>query len=335
MISTRWLEKRQPHWKRLEELVRRSDRRGVSALSHSELQELGLLYRQIASDLGTVREDAASRHVAAYLNQLLGRTHNLVYMSRKPRLAQVATFFRYTYPAVFRETLPYTVAAFVLFVTAAIAAVLVSLSDPGFQRFLIGDRMADTIERREMWTHSIVTVKPLASSAIMTNNMAVAFAAFAGGIMAGLGTIYILLTNGVLMGVIATATWQSGMAVQLWSFVAPHGVLELPAIFIAGGSGLMLGRALLFPGLLPRRDALSRAAIQAVRLLMGTIPMLVVAGIVEAFLSPSFLPSPVKFVFAGVVGVLLVGYLTGTAKQPSTQTQAGVPVPHPTSGPAP
>src|SRR5260370_33659870 len=98
--------------------------------------------------------------------------------------------------------------------------------------------MMETIEKKEMWTQSIVTIKPLAASGIMTNNLAVSFATFAMGITAGIGTIWMMVTNGMLIGVIGAATWQAGMALQLWSFVAPHGVLELPAIFIAGGAGV-------------------------------------------------------------------------------------------------
>jgi uncharacterized membrane protein SpoIIM required for sporulation len=107
--------------------------------------------------------------------------------------------------------------------------------------------MIETIEQRQMWTDSIVTIKPLASSGIMTNNLSVAFSMFALGITGGLGTIWMLAVNGLLLGVIGAATARAGMALQLWSFVAPHGVLELPAIFIAGGAGLEIARGLLFP----------------------------------------------------------------------------------------
>ena len=105
--------------------------------------------------------------------------------------------------------------------------------------------MSDTIERGEMWTRSILSVKPLASSAIMTNNLSVSFAAFAGGMLAGIGTVYMMMFNGVLMGVIAVACHRAGMSLSLWSFIAPHGALELPAIFIAGGAGLLLAKGLL------------------------------------------------------------------------------------------
>src|SRR5215469_2936618 len=102
MISTRWLAKRKPHWQRLEQLVGRSGPRGAAALAHDELQELGLLYRQTASDLATVREDITSRPLTAYLNQLLARAHNLIYMGRRPRLDGIIRFYVDSYPRAFR-----------------------------------------------------------------------------------------------------------------------------------------------------------------------------------------------------------------------------------------
>jgi uncharacterized membrane protein SpoIIM required for sporulation len=308
MITVRWLEKRKPYWARLEQLVQKSSR-GIAALSHQELQELSLLYRQTASDLAAIREDATNKQLSAYLNQLLGRAHNLIYMGHKPKISALAHFYRDTYPNVFRETLPQTLLALSIFAVTAVAAWLLTIRDPAFAHRLLGAHMIETIEQRHMWTDSIVTIKPLASSGIMTNNLSVAFSTFALGITAGLGTIWMLAMNGLLLGVIGAATARAGMALQLWSFVAPHGVLELPAIFIAGGAGLEIARGLLFPGLLSRRDSLAEAGARAARLLLGTIPMLVVAGLIEGFFSPSSAPVAMKFALAGVLFAALLTYL--------------------------
>lgn len=305
-------------------LVERS-RKGVSALSHSELQELGLLYRQTASDLAAVREDAASRQLATYLNQLLGRCHNLIYLGHKPKVSGIVRFYRDTYPQVFRETLPQTLLVVAIFVFAGIIAWVVTLHDPAFAYRLLGPRMMETIEQRQMWTESIITVKPLASSGIMTNNLSVAFTTFALGITAGIGTVYMVIVNGVLMGVIGAATWKAGMALQLWSFVAPHGVLELPAIFIAGGAGLEIARGMLFPGLLPRKLSLSRAGGRAARLLLGTIPMLIIAGVIEGFFSPSGAPVAMKFGLAAVLFLALAAYLFLSAKPRATNAAHPLP----------
>jgi uncharacterized membrane protein SpoIIM required for sporulation len=319
MISTRWLEKRKIYWARLEQLVDRSNKGGVSALDHRELQELGLLYRQTASDLATVREDVTSNQLSFYLNQLLGRAHNLIYMGHKQKISGLVRFYTQTFPQVFRETFPQTFLAFLIFAVTGVATWAVTIHDPAFAHRMLGPEMMATIEKREMWTKSIVTVKPLAASGIMTNNLAVCFTAFAMGITAGLGTINMMVTNGMLIGVIGAATWQSGMALQLWSFVAGHGALELPAIFISGGAGLEIARGMLFPGLLPRRESLALAGGRAARLMIGIIPMLVVAGIIEGFVSPSGLAIPLKFLLSGVLLTALITYLTRVGlPQPET-----------------
>jgi uncharacterized membrane protein SpoIIM required for sporulation len=319
VISTRWLEKRRPHWLRLEQLVAISGRSSIASLKSTELQELALLYRQSASDLATVREDPASKQLAVYLNQLLGRAHNLIYMGRRQNRRGIWTFYRDIYPVIFRQTFADTFAAFVLFLAAAFAGFLMGMADPSFTRHFLGPQMIDTIERHEMWTHSIVTIKPLASSAILTNNISVALSTFALGITAGMGTVWMMLLNGLMMGVVAVACWREGMSLPLWSFVAAHGVLELPAIFIAGGAGIGIAKGLLFPGSLPRRESLVRAGRRSVQLVLGTIPMLLVAGIVEGFVSPTDLPYALKFLLAGALATILVLYLL---RRPSVDAAA-------------
>ncbi len=307
MISTSWLQKRRPYWARIDELLSRSGGSGVRALTHPELQELALLYRQTASDLATIREDASSRNLAHYLNQLLGRAHNLIYMGRRSRPAGIIKFYRETFPQIFHDTLEYTITATAIFFATAAAGLMMALVDPGFQRYILGTEMMDTIEKQQMWTHSIVAFKPLASSAIMTNNIGVSLTTFALGVTAGIGTLYMLAFNGLLFGVVCGACWHAGMLGQLLSFVAPHGVIELPAIFIAGGAGLLMAKGLLFPGTLPRRVSFALEGGRAVRLVLGIIPMLIVAGTIEGFVSPTDLAVKWKYsLAAGLFGLLLL-----------------------------
>lgn len=313
MISVSWLKKRQPYWARLEAMLAQTRKHGLHALGRSELRELGLLYRQTATDLAAVRGDATSAQQARYLNQLLGRAHNTIYSGQRKSAAGVFNFYRYDYPLIFRRLLPYTATATAIFVVGAIAGALLTLANPDFMRELLGPGMIATIEKHEMWTHSVVSMKPQASSFIMTNNLSVSFITFAAGITGGIGTIYLLFFNGVMMGVISAACELNQMSIPLWSFVAPHGVLELPAIFIAGGAGLRLAQALLFPGTLSRRDSLAAGGADAVRLLVGVIPMLMVAGAIEGFFSPSSVPALMKFLAAAALFAILVIYLFGTS----------------------
>jgi uncharacterized membrane protein SpoIIM required for sporulation len=306
MISAHWLNRRQLHWTRLEELLAEVKRLGLRGLGRNELRELGLLYRQVATDLSALRADPASTQQARYLNQLLGRVHNIIYSGQKTTARSVWHFFAVEYPRIFRRLLPYTLAATALFLAGGIIGAGLALTNSEFIREFLGPGMVSTIERHEMWTHSIVGVEPQSSSAILTNNLSVSFVAFASGIAAGLGTLYMMFYNGLLLGVIGSACWLNSMSDQLWSFVAPHGVLELPSICIAGGAGLRLARGLLFPGNLSRRDSLALGGAEASRLIVGVIPMLIVAGIIEGFFSPSGVRVAIKFAFAAA---LLTGFL--------------------------
>ncbi len=310
------MEKRKPHWERLEHLVHRSQG-GLARLNHGELQELGLLYRQTATDLSVVQEDASSPQLAAYLNQLLGRSHNLIYLGRQAKAGGIFAFYRETYPRVFRETLPMTLLALALFLAAGVAGWAVTAHDPAFAYRVVGPQMMESIEHHKMWTDSVVAIKPAAASRITTNNLSVAFATFASGVTV-IGPVWMMVFNGLLIGVVGAATWKAGMALSLWSFVAPHGVLELPAIFIAGGAGLDIARGLLFPGLLPRKASVTLAGARASKLVLGTIPMLLVAGTIEGFFSPTDAPVAMKFSLAAVLFAALLAYLFGPRSRKAT-----------------
>jgi len=315
MISTHWLEKRKPYWTKLEALLNQSAKDGLKSLTRSELQELSLLYRQTAADLAAIREDRGSVHFARYVNQLLVRAHNTIYSGRRASPKTIFSFFWDTYPSTFRRNLKHCLLSVLIFLVAGAVGAVLTYQNPDFKVKILGPEMVETIDRHEMWTHSIVGIKPLASSAIMTNNMSVSFTTSAFGITAGVGTIYMMAFNGLKIGVIGMACHLSGMSLQFWSFVAPHGVLELPAIFIAGGAGLRIAQGLLFPGILPRRESLARAGLEAVQLVLGTIPILIIAGLIEAFVSPTGLPIPLKFSMAGALFVLLAAYLFGLSRE--------------------
>ncbi|HWG51545.1 MAG TPA: stage II sporulation protein M [Candidatus Acidoferrales bacterium] len=328
MISAHWLAKRQSHWDRLERLLNQTSSQGLGSLTRAELQELGLLYRQAAADLSTLREDPSGKTYARSLNLLLFRAHNTIYSGQKSSAAGILHFYRAVWPGIFRRNLRLINAAFLLFALGGLAGLLLSITQPEFMRLFLGPQMMDTIEKHKMWTESVVAVKPLASSRIMTNNLSVTFIAFAMGITAGVGTVLSMVFNGLLLGVVGAACWLGGMSLSLWSFVAPHGVLELPAIFIAGGAGLRIAQGMLFPGMLPRRDSLARAGGEAVRLVLGVIPILILAGTIEGFISPSPAISwHWKFILAGGIAMVFFSYLFFCARGELAEAPAEIALP--------
>ena len=295
VLSNLWIQKRQPHWERLTTLVAAADRERLRGLSRSELKEMALLYRQVASDLSTLRQDTTSVALANQVNHLLARAHHIIYSSRKSSWRNFFLFLRDGYPRVLRQQIGFVFAAAVLLLLGMVVAAAFSLADPRFTAAVAGPMVMGSIARHRMWTESIVSVAPQAASGIMTNNISVSFAAFGGGLLFGAGSVYLLFFNGLLLGAVAVACQQAGMSVPLWSFVCPHGSLELPAIVIAGAAGLRLGYGMLFPGIYRWKDSVARAGGEAVKLVSGTIPMLFVAGCLEGFFSPSAAPVALKF----------------------------------------
>ncbi|MGD0730120.1 MAG: stage II sporulation protein M, partial [Terracidiphilus sp.] len=310
---------RRPHWDRLSSLLAQSGAGGLGRLSRAELQEMALLYRQVAADLSVLRQDSTARTYAAHVNQLLARAHHIIYSGRKTSLLTLFRFLRDEYPVIFRQQIGYVAASFLVALAGGVLGAVVTNARPEFMRHFVGPDMIATMERHEMWTKSVVSMAPMASSWIMTHNLSVSFGAFATGLTFGLGTFYFIALNGLMLGVIGVACHQYGMSLALWSFVAPHGSLELPSIIIAGAAGFRLGHAMLFPGALRWKDSVARGGIEATRLVSGIIPLLVVAGSLEGFLSPSSAPVWLKFTVGGVLFTLLNLWLFRPVKAANVQ----------------
>ena len=286
-------------------LLTLADQGGLTNLSSAELQEFALLYRQVAADLSVLRQDVTAQTYATHVNQLLARAHHIIYSGRKTSWLTLFRFLRDEYPAIFQAHFRYVLASLVVSGVCGMLGVILTTARPEFMRHFVGPEMIATMERHQMWTHSIVGIAPMATSAIMTNNLSVSFMTFASGISFGFGTLYYLFYNGLLLGVIGAACHQYGMSLALWSFVAAHGSLELPSIIIAGAAGLRLGHSMVFPGRYRWKDSLAKGGIEATRLVSGIIPLLVIAGCLEGFFSPSQAPVWLKFVIGALLFALL------------------------------
>ncbi len=309
MLSTYWIDHRKDNWNRLDALLRQAESSGVRSLPGPELRELGLLYRQAAADLSAARTEAPHGPLDQYLNRLVSRAHNFVYSGRRLSPAGIWRFFAHGYPRLLRRLSGYVALATGIFLFGALLSSLFIALHPERGPQLLGPAMMEKISKHQMWTDSILSAEPQASSQIATNNIAVCFYTFAGGIAFGLGTLWFLFFNGLEIGLVATVCAQHGMSLSLWSFVAAHGALEIPSIMLAGAAGLRLGAGILFPGLLRRRDAMALAGQEAVQLLCGTIPMLLVAASLEAFLDPSHAPIALKFALCAVLFTALCWWL--------------------------
>ncbi|HEY9714801.1 MAG TPA: stage II sporulation protein M, partial [Chroococcales cyanobacterium] len=221
------------------------------------------------------------------------KAHNQVYQTRSNRWFDLFNFLWSGFPALVRKHILYVLLSIVILGGSASVAYYFTIQDVHFAQMeiakghpIVSDEMWTMIEHHEMWTDPVEKYSAQFSSLIATNNIKVSILAFVLGITFGVGTGYILLNNGLLLGTIFGVCRQYGMDQRLLAFVAPHGVLELSAIFISGGAGLLIGKALLFPGQYKRLDALKLATRDAGGLFGGCVPLLLIAGMIEGFISP-------------------------------------------------
>jgi uncharacterized membrane protein SpoIIM required for sporulation len=297
----RFVRERETSWTELESLVDDAGRR-PERLGPARVRRMGALYRSAAADLAAARRRFPGEVAVLRLEHLVARARHVVYDS-EARRESVRTFFSRTYWRRIRERPRILlVAAVLLFAPMALSAVW-GHNDPGAAARLVPDQYSSVTEPRTGGTSLGLTPAESSDMAtkIFTNNIRVAFFAFAGGITFGLVTAAVLLFNGLLVGTLLGLSLSAGNGEPFLALVAPHGLLELSCIAVAGMAGLRIGWAVIAPGHRPRAAVVQEEARAAGELALGTAAWLVLAGIVEGFVTPRGLDLPTAI----AVGLLL------------------------------
>lgn len=305
-------------WLEYRRLVARAGTQGLDALSPAELERFAALYRATAADLARARTYRASWPIVFSLERWVGAGHNLLYRPTARSWRGLVEWLRHGFPSLVRARRAFVLAAALLLFGPAVGVFTAVRTEPSLARDLLPHEMLDrarTAPERARAGGEYVDVPevfmPVMSSGIIANNVQVTFFAFAGGILAGIGTALLLVINGISLGAVTATFHEAGAGAMLWEFVAPHGVIELSAICIAGAAGLLLGSGLIAPGRRTRLDALTERAREAVSLLAGTTLLLVLAGLIEGFVSPARIHAGAKLVIAGSVAAAVLAYLVG------------------------
>jgi len=310
--------RRQPGWEALETLLAAADRGGLRALRPEQLQSLALLYRAVTSDLAAAQSRNYTSGVLDYLNRLTARAHAYVYVEgARPGWSRVAAFFAATFPREVRASWRAVGACAALTVVAALVAYWL-VSERGQNAYAL--LPAEFIPAIDKPLHDSNfgfdrAFSPAMASAIITNNIRVAMIAFAGGLTVGALTFWSILQNGLMVGALGALYAHKGFGLDFWATIAPHGVIELSAIQIAGGSGFLLAQAIVAPGRLRRIDALKINGRRAATLMLGVAGMLVVAGTIEGFVSPQRTSIAFRIAFGACTALALGAYL-GWAGRP-------------------
>ncbi|NEP86179.1 MAG: stage II sporulation protein M [Okeania sp. SIO2C2] len=313
MNINRWIKRREKNWQHLDSLLRQVEKKGLKSLPAAQIREMASLYRSVSADLARAKTHQVGNILEQDLQRLTTRGYTQIYQgNQKQEWRAVWEFCRWGFPAVVQKTWAYTAVATAFFLVGGLVAWWYSWQDPVFMSLIVPESLISQVrDRQELWTGSIVGVEPMASTNIMINNLRVSFSAVAGGISGGIYTVYLLVFNGLLIGAIGALVGQHNLAVPFWAFVFPHAALELPAIFLAGGAGLLIARAILFPGKYGRVDALKFYGFQAAQLVFGVVVLLVIAGIIEGFFSPSpLVPDIFKYIVGMGLFLLLCVYFS-------------------------
>lgn len=328
----KFIRERKSNWQRLEELLLKTEGvSGLRGLPRAEVRELGELYRRAASDLAIARAETKDLQLINYLNSLVIRTHGKVYRAESRGASLIWRFFSYELPAIFRETLGFTGIAFGVFLVFGVASFLLSFYDQNFIDTLGLSGIQSMAQTDTRWWLELNQANQIGSSQILTNNIQVTFLAFALGAFFSIGTVYVLAMNGTMIGGVLGVSYRTDPAFgnELVTFMVGHGVIELSCIFIAGGAGMMIGYSIIDPGEHSRLEALKTNGVKAVKLAVGCAVLLVGAGVIEGFLSPSDLPAYVKFGTGITSGVAMYSYLFLTGRHRTAGTGGFEPFPHP------
>ena len=318
MPSDRFISQRKNAWQRLEDLLKMLDHASLRKLGREEVRELGRIYRRTASDLAIARAESRDPRLVNYLNSLVIRAHGRIYRADAQGGKKIRRYFTHELPQTFRRTWRYTLVSFSVFFLFGVLSYTATRYDSEFSE-LVGVNPAFRelyIETKTHWWESLNNSNQEGTSMIMTNNIQVTIYTFAFGATFGIGTLLYLAFNGANIASVLALTYKAGFGNDLLTFMVGHGVIELSCIFISGGAGLLVGSAMIMPGDLTRADALRVRGMEAVRLMIGVAMLLVVAAIIEGFVSPAPIDPRIKYSIAAITGLALCGYLLVAGREP-------------------
>jgi len=315
-VARRFVARRTRAWDTFRRKTADIQRRGIGALSGEELVHFAGEYREIAADLARARTYGVDERVVESLDRTVAMGHHMIYGLHRVRSTSWHEIFLNRLPAAVVQARAYVIVACILFAVPGVTGYSLVRERPDIAQQIMPPDMIARAEAGEQrleegigYAESPSTYLPLVASSIVANNIQVAFGVFAFGITAGVGTVLLLVFNGLFFGAVLGMFANYGLATWILTFVAGHGVLELSAIFIAGGAGLLVARALVAPGDMVRRDALVVRGRLAIRLLGAAVSLLLLAGTIEGFLSASDAPAAVKFGVSAASALLLALYI--------------------------
>lgn len=309
MNLKQFVKQHREEWNQLEQLVSilHKSRRSITG---DKINQFHRLYQKVAQHLSYSQTFFPTEEVTQYLNGLVSKSHNVLYKDQVSSFQQIRYFFSTKFIGLFLEQWRFVIAAMILFAIGALGSFTSVANDPLHLYSILPAEIAQAVDPEQLGRSDGAVNSSLMSASIMTNNIRVAILAFAGGVTFGLLTVYLLIYNGIIVGALAALFWHYGKSYDFWAYIVPHGMIELTAIFIAGGAGLLMGYKLFVPGNFTRGYQLKLQAKRSVQLLLGTIPLFIIAGLIEGFITPAAISLEAKYFVAFLTVIALILYVT-------------------------
>lgn len=306
MDLDRYIGQHRPAWDRLEHLSRAGGGRG-RRLNPAELDELVVLYQAVSGHLAHARTAYGDPNLIGLLTRRVADANAVIYgQGTSPRRALVR-FFRLTFPGSIWRIRRFVAVAALLFCIPAVAlGAWLANSDAALEASA-PEYVRDAYVEQDFEDYYSSEPAAQFTTEVTFNNIQVSVLAFAVGILACVGAAFLMVFNGLNLGVAAGLFYAAGEAPRFWGLILPHGLLEITAVILAGAAGLRLGWTLIDPGDLPRGQALSAEGRRSVTVIMGLVLAFSAAGLIEGFVTGSSLPTPVR---VGVGVAVWLGFLT-------------------------
>lgn len=316
MTPLKFEEQYQGEWDELEALLKslRSGTRKERAAISGE--RFASLYRRACEQLALARARAYPAHIVERLNQLTADAHQVIYQQRELGLGRLKRMIAVDFPRAVRAQARYVFIATAVFLVPLLVLGLLVYHNPELILSMVDPRTAAEFEA--MYSDAAESIGRRRDAEndwamfgyYIRHNISLGFQCFAGGLFAGIGSLFFLAFNGAFFGAIGGYLTERGLSENFYSFVVTHGAFELTAIVLAGAAGLRIGHALIAPGRRTRREALVVAARESIVIVYGVAGLLVIAAAVEAFWSSArWIPLPIKYSVAAGCWIAVLGYL--------------------------
>ncbi|MCJ7842005.1 stage II sporulation protein M [Lederbergia sp. NSJ-179] len=306
MNIKQFTQQHRDNWKELEHLtaIIGKSKKNITAKS---MKQFYSLYQKASQNLSYSQTNFPNEELTGYLNELVSRAHNVLYKDQTTSMGQFLHFFTTTFVGLILEQWKAIVVAMALFTLGLLGSFFSVIADPLHIYTILPDDMAHSVDPNQLGSGDGGVDSPTMSASIMTNNIQVAFLAFAGGITLGILTVYVMVYNGIIVGALAGLFWTHGKSYDFWAYIVPHGMIELTAIFIAGGAGMLMGYKIFVPGAYSRGFQLKKQAIRSIQLIIGTIPLFIIAGVIEGYITPTAISLEAKYFVAilTIIGLIL------------------------------